>query len=247
MFQIAWMTYREILRDKLYYVSLFLALLLLILSVLASNLTIGRPERVILNFGLSGFGIATTLMAILFGASLLQKEMERRTILVILSKPISPAGFLIGKWMGLALTLTLNAIFLAISFWGLFTLLGGHAQATWLAAMLLLFLQSLLMATLALSISVFTSRTFSILAAIALYLVGNNSSQINRLAEKAPLLKIYYWLLPNLENFNLGWLATYQLPVSPSVLFWAYAYFVFYATFCLLLGCVGFSIKGVSA
>jgi ABC-type transport system involved in multi-copper enzyme maturation permease subunit len=245
MISVAWITWREILRDRLFYVSVFLALVLIGVSLLAANLTIGRPERVVLNFGLAGFSLATLLIGIVFGAGLIHGEIERRTALVTMSKPISAGQFLIGKWLGLAATLVVNGLILGTVFLVILNLVGGKTHPTVVYQTALFLLQSLFASAIAVFFSVFSGRTFAIVATLGTYMIGTNISQLEKMAESAPFLKVYTWILPNFENFNLGWLATYQLPVNLGTLGLAWAYALVFGSVVLVLACVGFHRRGI--
>src|ERR1700688_738458 len=85
---VGWVTFREIIRDKILYNILVVSVLLLGLGFLASKMTFVRPDRVVLDFGVSAVGISSVAIAILIGAGMVNRELERRTIFLALSRPI---------------------------------------------------------------------------------------------------------------------------------------------------------------
>src|SRR3989344_556483 len=84
---VGWVTFREILQEKLFYGSFLFALFLLTLSFFLSRLSFTRPERVIQDFGLSTITLVCATIGILFGSHLIPKEVERKTLDVALSRP----------------------------------------------------------------------------------------------------------------------------------------------------------------
>ena len=241
---VGWVTFLEVLRDKIFYNIVLFGLLLFGVSILASNLTFIRPDRVVLDFGVTAVNLACTAIAILTGAGLLGKEFERRTIYVALSRPISRAQFVFGKFFGLSLVLFLNWSLLAITFLVILFTHDGAANfhATLVLALGLLFLQSLVMGAIAIMFSAFSTTSLSVIMTTGLFLVGNNISQIRLIAARSKeaevkvILNTISSLLPNLEHFNLGFKVTYGLPVT-----WQFGLTSIAYGICLTLLCIGFA------
>lgn len=99
-------TLKEIIRDKILYSLLGFAVLMLCFSMVLGNLALGQPEKIIKDFGLGAISIIGTLIAVFIGISSLFKELDRKTIYVILSKPLSRWQFLTGKYLGLSMIIT---------------------------------------------------------------------------------------------------------------------------------------------
>lgn len=242
---IAEVTFREILRDKVLYNIVLFAVLLLGMGFLASRLTFVRPERVVLDFGMSALNVACAMIAIFGGATLLPREFERRTLTVALSRPISRSLFVLGKFLGLAAILALNTALLAAAFFIVLGFTGdGLAEAgspTLLIALGLLLIQSWLIAALAVFFSSWSTASVAAVSTIGLYLVGNNVSQIRFVAAKirSPMasatIEGLSLFLPNLEYFNLGTKVTYGLPVSGLYLLGCLSYAALWLTMILWL------------
>ena len=94
---IALNTFRENLREKLLYNLLFFALLMIGSSILLSRITLGDYHRLILDLGLASINLFGVLIAIFVGIGLVSKEVDRKTIYTIVSKPIPRYEFLLGK------------------------------------------------------------------------------------------------------------------------------------------------------
>ena len=105
VYAIAINTFKEVIRDKIFYSLVFFAVLLLGASVLLSTLTLGEQSKIIEDLSLSGIEILGVIIAIFVGIGLVNKELEKKTIYTIISKPIERWQFLLGKYLGLALTL----------------------------------------------------------------------------------------------------------------------------------------------
>ena len=110
---IALNTFRENLRDKLLYNLLVFALLMIGSSLLLMRLTLGEFHRLLLNVGLGSINIFGVLIAIFVGIGLVNKEIEKKTIYTIVSKPVARYQFLIGKYLGLTMTLFVNTVIMA--------------------------------------------------------------------------------------------------------------------------------------
>ncbi|MBI4392098.1 MAG: ABC transporter permease, partial [candidate division NC10 bacterium] len=110
---IAFNTFREAIRDRILYSLLIFALAMIGGSVLLSTLSVGGEVKIIKDLGLAAIGLVGTLIAIFIGVGLVYKEIERRTLYTIITKPIRRAEFVLGKFLGLALTLAVNVAIMA--------------------------------------------------------------------------------------------------------------------------------------
>jgi Cu-processing system permease protein len=245
IWSIAAVSFREIVRDKILYNILVIAILLMGLGFLASRLTFVRPDRVVLDFGVSAVNLSLVAIASLIGASLLNREVERRTMFLALSRPISRFHFVAGKYTGLCFVLLLNWFLVSAVCLGVLYLSGGveaHSfSSTLFIGLGLLLLQSWMMAAVAVLFSSFSTTSLSAVLAIGVYLIGNNISQLHDIARKAGSriasmsLEGLSFLLPNLEYFNLGPRVTYGLEVSSSFILLSIGYAFVVSGFCLLL------------
>ena len=176
---VGWVSFREIIRDKILYNILVLAFLLLGLGFVATKLTFTHPDRVILDFGLTAVNLSCTMIAIFTGASVIGREFERRTIFVALSRPISKFQFLLGKFTGVALVIFLNWFLLTLAYLAILALVswgGKGALADFSPALgiglVMLLLQSWLLAAIAMMFSTVSTTSLSAVFTLGLYLVG---------------------------------------------------------------------------
>jgi ABC-type transport system involved in multi-copper enzyme maturation permease subunit len=227
---VARVTAREILREKLLYNVVLVTFMLFGVGTLASRLTYTRPERIMLDFGVASVFFSCAAIAALVGASLLAREIDRRTIHVVLSHPVSQFQFACGKFAGLAAVILLNWLVLVPRFLVMLHLTGGAPTRTLAVALAFALLQGWMLGALALAFSSAFTTAISIIVTFGLYLIGTNVSQLRWLATKEQsalgrhALELLARLVPNFEHFNLGTRVTYALPVSAAEIATAIAY-----------------------
>ena len=156
---IALNTFREYLRDKILYNLLLFAVLLMGASVLLADLTIMEHHKIIKDMGLAAINLGGVMIAIFVGIGLVSKEIERRTVYTIMARPISRAQFILGKYLGLVITLSVNVVVMMAVFLGTMLLYRVPVQMALFQAVELIFVEVLLVTALALFFSTFTSST----------------------------------------------------------------------------------------
>lgn len=228
--EIAGVTFTEIVRDKVLYNAILCVVLLLGAGFLASRLTFTRPERIVLDFGLSACSLSILFISILFGATLLPREFDRRTALVALSKPVTRFEFVVGKFSGLSVVIAVNALILSAAFLLTLFLSGGTLPAVLLVALFFAMIQGMMAGAVALLFSTFSTTSLSVVLSLGVYLIGINVSQLRYIASKvkspavAWMIEAVAWAMPNFESFGLGTKVTYGLSVSPAFCVAATAY-----------------------
>ena len=103
-------TFREAVRDRVLYNLVLFVLLITASAIFLGELTAGQEARTIVDFGLGAMLVFGAFISIFVGVSLVSKEIERRTVFAIFSKPVSRSEFIIGKYLGLCLTLLVNVL-----------------------------------------------------------------------------------------------------------------------------------------
>ncbi|MFH1277451.1 MAG: ABC transporter permease [Candidatus Eisenbacteria bacterium] len=223
-------TLRETVRDRVFLVTLLFALLLIGGSVAVSPLAAGQRDRVIKDVGLASISIIGTLLAVFVGASLVHRETERRTIYTLLSRPLGRAEYVIGKYLGVVLTLALNVSIMAVFFGLLVHFLLKSLTMDHLAAIYLIGVELAVLAAFSILFSVLSSPVLSAAFTLSLFFVGHLAADIRRFAELLPpglfrsLSAGAGYLLPNLEYFNAKGMAVYGKAVEPGLLVWATLY-----------------------
>ena len=242
---IAFNTFRENIREKLLYNLLVFALLMIGSSVLLTRLTVGEWDRLIINLGLSSMNFFGVLIAIFVGISLVSKEIDKKTIYTILSKPVPRYEFLLGKYLGLMLTLLVNTAVMVAGLFAVMVYLNAPVTLLLFEAIGFIFLELVVITAVGVLFSTFTSTTLSAIFTLAIYVVGHLSTDLKQFGAqmdsvgKAVLNAIYY-VLPNLERFNLKGQVIHQVNVAGTDVLLTTAYGLAYAGLLLVLASIIF-------
>ncbi|MEQ8958952.1 MAG: ABC transporter permease [Coleofasciculus sp. C2-GNP5-27] len=240
--------FQEVIRDRIFYVIGFFALLLVVALPLLREVAATTEDKIFLDLGLATIGLLGVLVAIFVGTGLINKEIEKRTVLVLIPKPISRAELIIGKHLGLVgvlavLIIAMTAIYLALlSFNGI-----NYPLASLLISELYQFLELSLIVAVALMFGVFTSSILATLLTFGIYLMGHLSRdvlELGKLSENATIETItqgLFLVLPDLSGLNLKNEAVYGLLPSSGILLKNAAYAVFYTILLLAIAILIFS------
>jgi len=236
-------TFREAVRDRVLYNLVFFALLMMAAAVLVGGVSIGIERDVIVNLGLSAISVFGIVMAIFIGVGLVHKEIEKRTLYSLLSKPVPRWQFLMGKFAGLSLTLIVNTALMTV---GLAAALFYVTQkfergdGTVVIAIYFILLQLGLITSLALFFSCFSSPMLSTLYTLGIYIAGVFAPDIRDIGivtdspgVKAAAKCIYY-VLPNFHNFNVISAAVHQEAIPFRLIWQNTIYAVLYITLVML-------------
>ncbi len=238
---IAFNTFREAIRDRVLYLLLFFALISLLFSRLLALLTVGDRIKIVTDVGLASISLFGALMAILMGTGLVYKEIDKKTIYTLLSKPIHRHQFLLGKYFGLVLTLFVMLFLMTIIFFIIYFLHALEIDWSMLIALFYVFLELCLITAVALFFSCFSTPILSSIFSLAFYLIGHLSWGLETLFNKMTpgvgklTAQFFYTFLPDLENFNFKTEIVHHLPIPPQVLIYSIIYGIFYTVFILFL------------
>ncbi len=209
MFTIARNTFREAVRDRVLYNLVLFVLLLTASAVFLGELTNGQEARTIVNLGLSAMLLFGVFISIFVGVSLVSKEIEKRTVYAIFSKPIGRSEFIIGKYLGLSLTLFVNVLVMGVGVsLALLYVGGGNLAVSIWGAIFLIFLELTIITGVAILFSSFSSPSLSALLTFFVFIIGHFSSSLRDFADKlgSNFAKIFfntlYYLLPNLSFYS---------------------------------------------
>ena len=208
---IALNTFRESVRDRVLYNLILFVLLLVCASVFISELSINQETKFITTLGLSSMLVFGALIAIFIGVGLVYKEIDKRTIYNLLSKPVHRHQFIIGKYFGLCMTLLVNSAVMMLGT-ELALVYVNHGlvplQLSALSAAYLIYLELALLVALALMFSTFATPMLAALYTFAVYVIGHFSADLKLAAELSEsvlvrgLLTVFYYIVPNLSNFG---------------------------------------------
>jgi len=244
---VARVTFFEILRERVLYNIVVVSALVLIASVLAAQISNAMTGRVLSDLGWGALLLSCFAVALSQGASCIAREVERRTILVALAKPIHRQQWLLGKYLGVVAVVTLNALLLSLVTLGVsFQMLGEDfwfvPLGTRVGACFLLLVQSWLIAGLAIFFSSFSTATLSAVLSVGIYFVGSSASQIRWLGLQSDGLAVRWffelvsWLVPNFEFFQVSRQLTYGLPLELGMIAGRSIYGFIWCALLVLLG-----------
>jgi len=238
---IALNTFREAVRDRILYTILVFAMLLIGASVILATLSIGQEGRIVKDLGLASSSLFGTFIAIFLGIGLVSKEIERRTLYAIVAKPIYRFQFLVGKYIGLTLTLLVTVGVMALLVAGLAWAVDGHFSPDLLLAAALDFLGLMIVTAVAILFSTFSTPTLSAMLTLGLFVAGRLSGDLRLFAEQfagpglRQALEGIYLILPDLSRFQIGPQVVHGLPISPTELLMTAAYGLAYILVLLLV------------
>jgi ABC-type transport system involved in multi-copper enzyme maturation permease subunit len=229
--------FKESVRDRVLYNLVLFAILLIASSYLLGQLTAGQDVKIIKDLGLSATAVFGLFIAIFIGIGLVSKEVERRSVDSLLSKPISRPQFIVGKYAGLVLTLAVNVSVMTAALYAVLAYLTWTAPegaaAAWdapgldprmLKAILLIFVQLMIVTAIALFFSTFSTPLLSAALTFGLYIVGHFNADLrnfDRVVESPPaiwLARGLYHVLPDFSAFDVKTEVVHGLPVEAGYL-----------------------------
>lgn len=206
---IALHAFKESVRDRILYALLVFALAMIAASVILAQLSVGGEIKIIKDLGLGACAAVGTLIAIFVGIGLVHKEIERRSIFVLMAKPVRRGEVVLGKFAGLALTLLVNVGVMAACLLALARLLEGRWSPELLVAVALIYLELLILTAIALLFSTFSTPTLSAIFALALTIIGQMSQDLRAFASRfggpglRATVETVYHVLPNFAAFDV--------------------------------------------
>ena len=231
--RIAWQVFRESVRDRVLYNLVLFAVLLIAASYLIGQLTAGQDVKIIKDLGLGATQVFGLFIAVFIGIGLVSKEVERRSIYSLLAKPVRRHELILGKYAGLVITLAVNIAVMAVA---MYAVLGYMAwveseefRQSWeapatdpamLLAIFLIFAQMMLVTAIALFFSTFSSPILSAVLTFGLFVVGHFNADLKNFENvvdsraAAYVARALYYLLPNLEPFDIKAEVVHAQPVS---------------------------------
>jgi ABC-type transport system involved in multi-copper enzyme maturation permease subunit len=238
-------TFKEVLRDKVFYNLFVFALLMIGSALLLGTLTIGEQSKIIKDIGLASIDLFGVLIAIFVGVGLISKEIEKRTIYTIIAKPVHRYQFLLGRFAGLVFTMWVNTAVMLVAFCVILIVGGTSPDSGLMKAVGLMTVAQIIVLSAAMLFSTFTTPTLSGIFTLALYVIGELTPDLKTLSEKLSgvsrgLLSGSYYLLPNLALFNVKGEAVHGVPITAGYMLTAIGYGVSYAAVVLLLSCFVF-------
>lgn len=235
--RVAVAVFKESVRDRVPYSLVLFACVLMGAAFLMSQLTAGQDFKVIKDLGLATMNAIGLLIAIFIGTGLVSKEVERKSIYAVLTKPLSRTSFLLGKYAGLVLTLAVNLGMMTVAFYLMLQYVewttDDWIKSAWrapandprlLLAVALVGVQLMLVTAVAIFFSTFSTPLLTMLLTLAVWTAGHFSGDLRNFqqAVDAPaaiaLARALYYVLPNLDALDVKNEVVHGLPVAPTAL-----------------------------
>jgi ABC-type transport system involved in multi-copper enzyme maturation permease subunit len=204
-------TFREAVRDRVLYNLVLFVLLLVASAPLFSQISIGLEKLMLVNVGLSSISLFGVIIAIFVGIGLVSKEIEKKTLYTILSRPVRRWEFIAGKYLGLLLTLVVNAALMTVGFYlalWIFVHDMKSADAMLLVAIYFIVLQFTMMVAITLLFSTFSTPIFSAIFAFALFVIGTFGNDLKNFAAMSQggtrwVATAASYVMPNFASLNV--------------------------------------------
>lgn len=248
IWSLAYITFKEGIKNRALFGIFIMVLFLFSITVTLTDLFMRDIVKVAADLSLATISFSGLLIVLFIGINLLAKDIDKRTIYMVISRPISRAQYIVGKFLGLSMLIVTAVIFL-----GLLSTLpvyfagksyeNTHVIFKWapyFTAIVFIAMKLILMTALTVFFSSFTSTSFiSLVLTIASYLIGSTTEAVKGLLETkmegvdispaiALLIKTVYYIFPNLAAFDMKQQAAYGLPMPEGYLSAVPAYWFLY-------------------
>ena len=251
-------TFIEAIRDRVLYSLVLFAILIMAISLILSTISAEQYNKIVKDFALTVISLFGILLSVFLGMGLVYKEIEKKTVYNIFSKPLQRYQFIIGKYLGLALTILIITVsMLIISLIIVFYIetkyaefiryyYAGHYYSEFLLAVYFEYLEFLIIIGIALVLSSFTTPILAVLMTLLVFSVGRFSSDIKLFAEEIqhPVVSVFaeitYRVIPNLEKFNFRSEAVYGGEITLSLIINTTVYALIYVLILVFLSIVIF-------
>lgn len=240
---IAFYTFKELFKSKVLYGVFFIGLAILMSVFIASEFTYGATVRIAIDVGLGLLSLSSLGIALFLGVGLISKEIESRTVYIIISRPVSRFQFISGKIIGLMAILLMNILILTSMIIASSYFLGAKFEGLLLWSVFFTFIESFLLLLIVVFFSLITNNIMSAIYSIVLLLVGHiivetqETLFVKTLPALGQVLKFYHIVLPGFYKLNIKDFVIYKQSLPVEYLLGSAAYGVSYSAFvfCLII------------
>ena len=234
-------TFREAVRNKILYALLLFALAMIVAGTFLGRLSLDQNVRIIQDFGLFSVTFFGMVIAVFVGVTLLYDEIQRRTIYVLLSKPIHRAEFVVGKYVGMLLTLLVQVVAMGATITVVLALHGATVGVAHLQALSMAYVELAVVTAVAVFFSSFSTPYLSGFFTFGVFVIGRLGESLLAFLPKVEpaLLRNALWaatrLVPDLHRFDLTARVVYDRPLAAGTVALLTAYGVSYIAVVLLV------------
>ena len=218
---VAGAAFKESVRDRVPYTMVVFAVLMMAASYLISELTAGQDLKIIKDLGLAAMSVFGLVIAVFIGIGLVSKEVERKSVFGLLTKPVTRAQFILGKYLGLVTTLAVNLSVMTVAYYGVLFYMNGMATEAMRAGWPVPATDPRLLVAVVM-FSTFSSPLLSAMLTLGLWVSGHFNGDLRQFEQVvdqpavAWIARGLYYVLPNLAPFNVKAEVVYGMPVSAS-------------------------------
>jgi Cu-processing system permease protein len=238
--------FREARRNRVTTIVLVFAVVMILFATVSMSLTVATFERVMTDFGLGVMGLISAFLTIFLASGLVPKEIERRTIFMVLAKPMSRSAFIVGRYLGNVLTVAVITLLMGLLLIAQLVLDRTELHPTHFAAIAGLLLQVVLLSAVAFVFAAISSQFITAILSVSVFFLGHLTPDLYTMASRAESAtlgavgKALYYALPNLDRLSFIARATYKDPVTLAELGSSTLYALAYAGVMLSLACALF-------
>lgn len=250
---IALNTYKEAVRNKVFYIIFFFGLILLLMSMVLATLALGQDDRIIKDLGLTAINLFGILLTIFVGVNMVYDELDRRTIYTVIASGVTRTEFVLGKFLGFYITIVSNVLLMGVMLFVLCIVWPESSPSASLVMAIILYLfEVMIIAALAVLFSSFSTPIMSAVMTFMCWIIGRSAEDLwewaRQLSERgqegiAGLLQALYYILPNLSIFNINNQVVYREDVGElgAIVFLYPFYGILYTVILLAITILSFS------
>jgi ABC-type transport system involved in multi-copper enzyme maturation permease subunit len=248
---VAYFTFKEILKSKVLLNVFFSGLGLMLVTYVATEFTYGVPEKVALDFGIGILSLSSMAISLFLGVTLLSKEIDSRTVYMVISRPVPRYCFIMGKILGLLGIQLVNVVLLSLMTILTVKILGGPLSPLIYWCIGFTLLESVILLLVVLLVSLFANTVLSTLFSVIILILGHavketqNISFVKRNPLFEYLLDFYHYFLPAFYKLNLKDFLIYKVNLDTTYLFSTLIYGLSYSSFLIILIILIFNRKNL--
>lgn len=248
VFSLGYITFREGIKSRALFGILIMVLFMFAITETLTDLFMRDIVKVAADLSLATISFSGLLIVLFIGINLLSKDIDKKTIYMVISRPISREQYILGKLLGIAMLVTVSILFLGIlssipvylsklSYDNPQSIFKWHI---YFIAIVFIAMKLVLLSSITVFFSSFTSTSFiSLVLTIATYIIGSTSEVVKGLLEvkmegveispaAGALIKFVYYVFPNFSAFDLKIQATHGLSLPEGYIMWTTVYWLFY-------------------
>lgn len=234
-------TFRELIRDRILYGIVVFAVLLFGLSLVLGQLTFAEQARISADFGFSAIQLSAAVMAVFVGGTLVSREIEKKTILTLLVRPINRTQFLVGKSIGLLGVVLVSSLVLSVVLALILWPMGVSPNVFFALALFGVMLEASVLLSLTVFFGAFSSPMLAISFVVGIFLIGHSIGSLKYFIDKSDsaLFQVFGQSLvavtPNFDIFNWRSNFIYHDAVQTGEIIGAMVYAIAWTTLLLCL------------